>query len=794
MYFDFVALGGGIIGFTFIENLINNFFKQHNLKNTTNRVFNFAIIDLDLENFPGGVAYGFKNSLHGYFNNPLRLAPLEFINFLKTNKEIKKKIIDHLNINGRNTDKKWIKENKKILFNPNSNQFLELYLPRIAFAFWLNYKFDIICDRINKLSKKNLKINLYFLKGEANDIIKINKNIKKIISNSNLFTFYTYNNKTKKNLFDRPSFFKTNKKLKNIISLNTSLGIGIPPPKVHGNKSLIKNVNYLWDFYSEGSTNNLIERIYKFNKKIINIYFIGFKAGLLEALPELYQIVLKSKNNIKINCISPTLKSLQKAKLSNKTYSLQKFKQSNIQNYDTALKIYNGIIDEFEIGIKKNFYKYDVWTAILKKQILKKAIKNLNSSEIKKYNLIYFNKIRSLTRYTYSKPIEIKDIMIKKKYLNVIETKVKKITENKSKFDILTNKGIFKADIIINVSGPSNIAQKDCNISLIKNLKKRDIVYDKSGISVSKNFNLKKYPNLYSTGMISSGFNKERKTIIDAIISNSIVASNKIYLNLINKKNLSNLKISKIIFANNYEFINQKNVLRFGGLTLPNIFNKKDNFNLLFNKEQIKKINNHSIKKTPLRMIFDGKAGSGKSTIANLFSIYFNIISLDTGYILKYVAKEIYQLNYSTKELNNGYIKNIFSNLTLEKLIDKNLDKKIYRNTLTKIAKNSKVRDELNKKILEFSKLFNSFIFTGRDTGSSVFSKEKEVIKIFLKVNDRIAANRKNKIKSLKMTSSDTVKRNINDKKNIIIDKNAIIVDNNHNNQYKTFTEILKYI
>ena len=124
----------------------------------------------------------------------------------------------------------------------------------------------------------------------------------------------------------------------------------------------------------------------------------------------------------------------------------------------------------------------------------------------------------------------------------------------------------------------------------------------------------------------------------------------------------------------------------------------------------------------------------------------------------------------------------------------KNLDKKIYRNTLTKIAKNSKVRDELNKKILEFSKLFNSFIFTGRDTGSSVFSKEKEVIKIFLKVNDRIAANRKNKIKSLKMTSSDTVKRNINDKKNIIIDKNAIIVDNNHNNQYKTFTEILKYI
>ena len=60
-------------------------------------------------------------------------------------------------------------------------------------------------------------------------------------------------------------------------------------------KNLKKNDNYIWDFYTEGGTENLIKKIKKIlkRKKSLKIVFIGNKAGLLETMQELEKISKK---------------------------------------------------------------------------------------------------------------------------------------------------------------------------------------------------------------------------------------------------------------------------------------------------------------------------------------------------------------------------------------------------------------------------------------------------------------------------------------------------------------------
>ena len=207
--------------------------------------------------------------------------------------------------------------------------------------------------------------------------------------------------------------------------------------------------------------------------------------------------------------------------------------------------------------------------------------------------------------------------------------------------------------------------------------------------------------------------------------------------------------------------------------------------------KEIKKNNNFSILTIPLKIIIDGKAGSGKSTIAELFSVYFNAIAMDTGYILKYFSKIIRSKNINYSDLKEDKIRNIFNNIKLNNLIEKDLDSKKYRYILSNISKNQYVRKYFNKKILEFSKLFDTYILTGRDTGHKVFSRNKNVNKYFFNTNDKIAAKRKSNIKSLKMLKIDTTKRNESDKQNLIYGSSSILINNNHNNKYKTFGDVM---
>ena len=87
MHFSHISIGGGITGLETIISTFDNIEKELKKskikrKKLKYKKFIFAIIDKNSENIPGGVAYGFKASRYGYFNNPIRLSPKKFTNWL----------------------------------------------------------------------------------------------------------------------------------------------------------------------------------------------------------------------------------------------------------------------------------------------------------------------------------------------------------------------------------------------------------------------------------------------------------------------------------------------------------------------------------------------------------------------------------------------------------------------------------------------------------------------------------------------------------------------------------------
>ena len=320
MLFDHISIGGGVIGFNSTEKIINHLIGNREVKN---QEFNFAIIDKKIDNIQGGVAYSTKLSRHGYFNNPIRLSPKYFIEYIKGNK-FKKELLSHLNTKAGYVDKIWKKKYFNTLNNSNKIKFDELYLPRASYGIWQKNRIFNLLLNIKKFNnnKKNIKINLFFFETEVNEIVPQKKTLKLLFNNSN---FSEYRIKKSDN-GSKLSFFKT-KKIKQkdrcFNSLSCTVGIGLNPPKTYVKKKLKNTNKYIWDFYSEGSTDNLINLI-KTNikknppSKILRIFFIGYKAGLLESLPELNQLIINNGLKIKLFAISPSLETIQKAEFINK--------------------------------------------------------------------------------------------------------------------------------------------------------------------------------------------------------------------------------------------------------------------------------------------------------------------------------------------------------------------------------------------------------------------------------------------------------------------------------------------
>ena len=155
MNFTHISIGGGIVGVETTISIFNNiclYLKNKKFqKKIKDKKFSFAIIDAKPQNIPGGVAYGFEASQYGYFNNPVRLSPIDLKKWISL-KNNKKKLITYLKKYGGFTGKAWLRENLKILNSSNKKRFAELYFPRVLANFWMEEKLRLLIKKMKKIN------------------------------------------------------------------------------------------------------------------------------------------------------------------------------------------------------------------------------------------------------------------------------------------------------------------------------------------------------------------------------------------------------------------------------------------------------------------------------------------------------------------------------------------------------------------------------------------------------------------------------------------------------------------
>ena len=250
--------------------------------------------------------------------------------------------------------------------------------------------------------------------------------------------------------------------------------------------------------------------------------FIGNKAGLLETMQEIEKLIIKNKINIKIICISKNTQTLQKAERSKK-FDFFKFKhliKKNIDKIKNAEYILQLLKSEFKNAKLNGFNKYDVWTNVLKNQIMSTCYNRLSEKEKKNYNFSIFPLIRNMTRYTYPDTVSAKNRLERANKIKFIKDRVIKNIKNKDDIILETqlNKSI-KGEIVINVSGPVSIVDNKNEINFISSLRKITKKFNNRGFSTNNNFMLEK--DLYLPGTLSNNFNPGRETIIKAITKNA---------------------------------------------------------------------------------------------------------------------------------------------------------------------------------------------------------------------------------------------------------------------------------
>ena len=85
--YDLAIVGFGVIG-------TEALYKLKKLASNKKKI-SVAIIEKDLKNIPGGVAYSLDKSKYGFFNNPLRLSHHDFIIWINKKKKFRKVLQTH---------------------------------------------------------------------------------------------------------------------------------------------------------------------------------------------------------------------------------------------------------------------------------------------------------------------------------------------------------------------------------------------------------------------------------------------------------------------------------------------------------------------------------------------------------------------------------------------------------------------------------------------------------------------------------------------------------------------------
>jgi hypothetical protein len=521
MIFDLTFIGGGVGGSFGLINFLNNISK---IKKKT--VIKIAIVDKNLKNIPGGVPYSENLSSNGFFNNPCRLSPEEFIIWsLKNNNKLL--LVNYLKKQKNHAIKSWLNLNqKKYLKSQNIKEINEIYFPRIFLNFWLKDLYKKVVQ--NK--KKN--IQLFFFESEVLELKKIKKNFS-LVFKKNIFN---HKLNIKKFIFSKTSF-SLNKLL---LSNEIFISLGLPSPSNIFAKK-IKDTFFMHNLYEQGGTiklRNLISKKFK-KKKKITIHFLGAKAGFLECLPELSYLILNKKLPIDIISTSQKAETLNSASFSKNSsrYKLRYFLSNNLKKIKDGKSLNEAIKNEFKHAKINNFQTYDAWTKILSKKIMSKVLKNFSTNDLKKYNDHYHNKIRNITRFTYPFTVDSKNRLEECGKIRMVKGKIIKVLKNKDNFvtktlifskkkNRITN---FKSDIIVSVTGPQkfeDLLKKNTFYKSLNNLGKKST--NKYGFIVNSNFQMISNPKIYIVSFNASGYNNKRETVVKAIINNSKQASNNI--------------------------------------------------------------------------------------------------------------------------------------------------------------------------------------------------------------------------------------------------------------------------
>ena len=140
MILSHLSIGGGVTGIETLISIVQTIKRklERTKKSKKNKIL-LGIIDKNSENIPGGVAYGFKNSQYGYFNNPIRLSPKLFSNWILQEKN-KFKLQNYLKRYGGYTGEMWLKKNYDFFNNKEKEKLEEIYIPRVLLNFWMEEK------------------------------------------------------------------------------------------------------------------------------------------------------------------------------------------------------------------------------------------------------------------------------------------------------------------------------------------------------------------------------------------------------------------------------------------------------------------------------------------------------------------------------------------------------------------------------------------------------------------------------------------------------------------------------
>lgn len=212
------------------------------------------------------------------------------------------------------------------------------------------------------------------------------------------------------------------------------------------------------------------------------------------------------------------------------------------------------------------------------------------------------------------------------------------------------------------------------------------------------------------------------------------------------------------------------------------------------------------ITKQPLLIAIDGPSASGKGSLAKKLASHFNLPYLNTGALYRGVAWRLLERKIALDEFEN-HIDELTDKIDQDNLENEELFSEKTGEIASKIAKNGDLRQNLVKIQRNFIEngifQFGGAVLDGRDIASKIMPEAN--FKFFVTANVEERAKRRFKQLSEKgdKVSYDEIllqlkNRDENDKNRanspLVIDGNAIIIDNGNLTAEETFEKVINLI